>query len=407
VFVTAFNRDRDHYQVALALHEQGLLYKLVTDLYVPDKLQGSSLAEWLGVGHRYCSGLSSRYVESCLPALVRQALGLPFQRSNEGILSVFQSVDKDLSRRSLRAARAGGAGFFTYSGYALEAFTSLYAKYRPKILFVYHPPAIGFADALCSDLEKHPEVAWSYGLHMTEARQVDGDRVRQEILLADHVVCASGFTASAVRAICPAVEVTIVPYGCSHSPGRISKPSADSGVPKLLFVGQGLQRKGLHHLLKVWSSRKNWGAELLLVCSSFDPGLQSIIDASPSPIQMEANLPAAELQRRFQDADVFVMPSLAEGFGLVYLEALAAGCFVVGTTTTGLPDLCADEEMVRILEAGNLQQLEQAMADAIRMVKACEIDPAGISAKALKANTWQAFRDGIKRVAVQFDSQNC
>jgi glycosyltransferase involved in cell wall biosynthesis len=404
VFVTAFNRDRDHYQVALALHEQGLLHKLVTDLYLPDKLRGSSLAERLGVGHRYCEGLSSKYVETCLPALFRQVVGLPLQRSNEGILSIFQSVDKDLSRRSLRTARRGGAGFFTYSGYALEAFTSTYAKQRPKILFVYHPPAIGFTDTLRADLEKHPEIAWSYDLHMSEARQVDGERIKQEILLADHIVCASAFTAGAVRALRPTAAVTIVPYGCSHSPGRISKPSADSGVPKLLFVGQGVQRKGLHHLLKVWSSRKDWGAQLSLVCSSFDPGLRPIIDASSLPVQVEVNLPAAELQRRFHDADIFVMPSLAEGFGLVYLEALAAGCFVVGTTSTGLPDLCVDGEMATLLEAGNLHQLEQAILDAIKRVKGREINPANISEKALMANTWEDFRAGINRVAVQFVS---
>jgi glycosyltransferase involved in cell wall biosynthesis len=402
VFVTAFNRDRDHYQVALALHEQGLLHKLVTDLYLPDKLRDSSLAKRLGLSHRYCEGLSSRYVEICLPALFRQVLGLPLQKGNEGALSVFRLVDKDLSRQSLRTAREGGAGFFTYSGYALEAFTSEYAKHHAKVLFVYHPPAIGFTDALGSDLEKHPEVAWSYGLHMTEARQVDGERVRQEILLADNIVCASRFTASAVKAIHPAAAMSIVPYGCSYIPIRFSKPSAESGTPKLLFVGQGVQRKGLHHLLKVWSSRKDWGAELSLVCSSIDPGLQPIIDASPLPVRVEANLPTAELQQRFQDADIFVMPSLAEGFGLVYLEALAAGCFVIGTNRTGLPDVQADPDMVAITEAGSMQQLEQALVDAINRVKRGEIDPAGISAKALRANTWQGFRDGIKRVAMPF-----
>jgi glycosyltransferase involved in cell wall biosynthesis len=407
VFVTAFNRDRDHYQVALALHEQGLLHKLVTDLYLPDGLRGSYLAGRLGVGHRYCKGLPSKYVEPCLPALYRQVLGLPLQRTNGGILSVFRSVDKALSQQSLRTARRGGAGFFTYSGYSLEAFTSAYAKNRPKILFVYHPPAHGFTDALRADLEKHPEIAWSYDLHMTEARQLDEDRILQEILLADHIVCASAFTASAVRDLRPTAAVTIVPYGCSNSPGRISKPSADSGVPKVLFVGQGVQRKGLHHLLKVWSSRKDWGAQLSLVCSSFDPGLKPIIDASPSPIQVESNLPAGELQRKFQDADIFVMPSLAEGFGLVYLEALAAGCFVIGTASTGLPDLFADGEMAIILEAGNLHQIEQAILDAIKMVKGHEINPINISEKALMANSWSEFRAGIKRVALQFGSQNC
>jgi alpha-1,3-rhamnosyl/mannosyltransferase len=49
------------------------------------------------------------------------------------------------------------------------------------------------------------------------------------------------------------------------------------------------------------------------------------------------------------------MPSLVEGFGQVYLEALAEGCPVLGTSNTGLPDIGG--EAVNIIEAGDVDQL--------------------------------------------------
>ena len=51
------------------------------------------------------------------------------------------------------------------------------------------------------------------------------------------------------------------------------------------------------------------------------------------------------------------MPSLVEGFGQVYLEALAQGCPVLGTTNTGLPDLGGEADGIFLVTPGNLDEL--------------------------------------------------
>jgi glycosyltransferase involved in cell wall biosynthesis len=95
-----------------------------------------------------------------------------------------------------------------------------------------------------------------------------------------------------------------------------------------------------------------------------------------------------------QAADVFIMPSLIEGFGLTYLEALAAGCHVVGTANTGLPDLHLSDAACTLVPTGDLTALEGVIEDLIARRAACGLDPVAISAEAAHW-TWQDFRAGI------------
>ena len=69
-----------------------------------------------------------------------------------------------------------------------------------------------------------------------------------------------------------------------------------------------------------------------------------------------------QLLRYYQNASVFVFPSLYEGFGLPVLEAMACGCPVVCSNTSSLPEVVGDAAMM-------ISPLDvSAMEDAIRLV---------------------------------------
>ena len=55
------------------------------------------------------------------------------------------------------------------------------------------------------------------------------------------------------------------------------------------------------------------------------------------------------------------MPSLVEGFGHVYLEALARGCPVLGTANTALPDLGGEADGIFVTPAGDVEALTAAL----------------------------------------------
>jgi len=61
--------------------------------------------------------------------------------------------------------------------------------------------------------------------------------------------------------------------------------------------------------------------------------------------------------------DVFVMPSIWEGFGLVLLEAMAAGRPIVASRVATIPEVVADRETGLLVPAGDPLALAEALAE--------------------------------------------
>jgi phosphatidyl-myo-inositol dimannoside synthase len=64
-------------------------------------------------------------------------------------------------------------------------------------------------------------------------------------------------------------------------------------------------------------------------------------------------------------ADVFVMPSTGEGFGIVFLEALATGIHVIGGNRDGSLDALADGELGRLIDPDNQEELVSSVCTAL------------------------------------------
>jgi len=407
-YVVAFNRDRDFYQLPLALAEAGRLEALITDLYVPDALAGGKLSEAMGLTHRRVDGLPSKLVRSSATALLLQTVGLKFARTDRARNLLFNRLDAGLSSKAGRIALARGAHAFLYSGYALEAFEMLQGTDTRRLLFVYHPQGDYVQAILEEDFSRHPEVAASHQRHIEEITINEGDRVAREIKLATEIVCASTFTAQSVKACLGSkgTRVTTVPYGCFTAVAA-NRPDdrRERGKPRVLFVGQGTQRKGLHHLIKAWSQKLGEIADLTLVVNSLDPGIGRMMEALPDRPKVLTALSRDSLESEFAAADIFVLPSLVEGFGLVYLEALSAGCFVIGTQNTGLPDLRPPADVAAVLPAGDSEALRETLEKSIMQVRNGSISRGEIRAFAA-AQTWTEFRKGIINVVQRADSES-
>jgi glycosyltransferase involved in cell wall biosynthesis len=69
----------------------------------------------------------------------------------------------------------------------------------------------------------------------------------------------------------------------------------------------------------------------------------------------------ADLPRYVACADIFVRPSLAEGFGIVFLEAMAAGLAVIGTPVGGIRDFLKDGETGLFCEPGNPKDIAEKL----------------------------------------------
>jgi glycosyltransferase involved in cell wall biosynthesis len=128
-----------------------------------------------------------------------------------------------------------------------------------------------------------------------------------------------------------------IPYHCELE-GFLTarRPARESGEIVFLFCGQMIARKGLDHLLKAFAAvaGRHSAARLLLVGREAElPGLlEGLPDGVRARIEYGGFQPPEKLPGVFARADVFVLPSRYDGWGVVVNQAIGAG----------LPVICSD-----------------------------------------------------------------
>jgi phosphatidylinositol alpha-1,6-mannosyltransferase len=95
----------------------------------------------------------------------------------------------------------------------------------------------------------------------------------------------------------------------------------------------------------------------------------------PEVVRFLGYVPDEELPDLYRLADLFVMPSATEGFGIVYLEAVACGLRVLGGAADGSNDAIRDDSVGEAVEPANPQALFEAI---VRLLKKGRTDPAAI-----------------------------
>ena len=394
--VTAASGRRDGYQVPVALAEAGLLDMHVTDRYLPD-----SIAPFVGTMAR-CSGIRSleglaRSHHAQLPSQLvhcsrRLLLTKAAQRLRPSLRQRWSDDQDPISWSALRQAQCHGAALLLHMGYAHHAFMAESPTSRQRGLVQYHPQIVESARILRDDLLRYPVLS-----DARERLNIDvQDRTNQEELeRANLVICNSSFTARtcALRGV-PEQQLRVIPFGIEQPPLAPRASAQEIGCCHFLFVGSGLHRKGLHHLLEAWRDAGLQHSKLTLVCRSIDPQIRTNFSFADG-VELHSAVSQQQLEALYSAADVFVLPSMVEGFGYVYLEALARGCFCLGTLNTGLPDVAAECSALLMPAADPF-----ALSEALRRLEELALTQ-GFDRQAIAASvrpwTWSRFRQDLVR----------
>jgi glycosyltransferase involved in cell wall biosynthesis len=151
-------------------------------------------------------------------------------------------------------------------------------------------------------------------------------------------------------------------FGSGLAPAFVASRAAEPGPLRILFLGNVIPRKGLHTLLEA-IQLQSLDVQLGVVGSlATDPVYaREMQQKAPSLVTFHSSLDNAPLAEKLKSAQVLVVPSSYEGFGIVYLEGMGFGLPAIGTNAG------AASEIIRDGETGYLIPPEDAETLAARL----------------------------------------
>jgi glycosyltransferase involved in cell wall biosynthesis len=178
----------------------------------------------------------------------------------------------------------------------------------------------------------------------------------ESLLRADRLVAVSDHGRNVLlgRGVSPG-RIHVVPPGFDSIPVGVGSHVQRGGGPvRALCVAQWIERKGIRTLVEAWTLRERKGAVLELIGETdADPDyavqVTDAIETAPrGSIVVSGCVDDAALGASYAAADLFVLPSRYEGYGIVYAEALARGLPIIACDAGPVPDLVGREAAVLV-----------------------------------------------------------
>jgi colanic acid/amylovoran biosynthesis glycosyltransferase len=214
--------------------------------------------------------------------------------------------------------------------------------------------------------------SWSLTMHgSTEFYDVPGFRLAEKARTAAFVACVSDFTRSQMMLFVEEEQwpkLALVRCGIDPAQFRPQDVVAarDGGPVRVLTVGRLVGGKGFALLLDALHALVERGRDVALTVVGDGPSrtrlhAQAARLGIGDRIEWVGAIGQDEIRERYARADVFCLPSFAEGVPVVLMEAMAMEVPVVATNIAGIPELIADGASGLLVTAGRVDELANAL----------------------------------------------
>jgi glycosyltransferase involved in cell wall biosynthesis len=358
---------REHYAIPRALHGARKLHTLYTDFWA-----GSGIRSLLPASGKL-SSLATRFHPDLSDAPVHsynlRALSweMRLRRTSnpyEGFCDVGRrfasAVRADLKRQKWSSKSA----FFAYDTGALEIFSFLREQGVRCILDQMDP---GRVEVNLVREEQKQWPGWAADA-TTDVPDAYFARREQEWELADRVVVNSEFSRQGLIAQGVTPEKVVVLPLCyetggsgaaAEEPATIAAASFSRQRPlRVLFLGQVILRKGIHYLIEAARLLQNEPVQFEVV-GPLGISDEAVASAPPN-VHFHGRVNRDQAAAWYRQADLFVLPTLSDGFALTQIEAMAHGLPVIATANCG--EVVTDGADGFIVPVRNAEILARTMA---------------------------------------------
>jgi glycosyltransferase involved in cell wall biosynthesis len=165
-------------------------------------------------------------------------------------------------------------------------------------------------------------------------------------------------------------RIQVIPNGFRHPALPITVSREPGDCIKIISVARLIEVKGLDDALQALALMQRTYPTLEWHFDIFGDGperepltkLTAKLGLS-NRVQFHGSVPNETVLRELQIADIFLLPSWNEAFGLVYLEAMAMGCAVIGCLENGAADILTDRIDGRLVPPRDVESLAEVLGE--------------------------------------------
>jgi glycosyltransferase involved in cell wall biosynthesis len=250
----------------------------------------------------------------------------------------------------------------------------------------------------------NPKIRIVLHMHCAKLWELDHNMIERRVKKADLILGCSQYITDNIRKTFPmlAERCHTLYNGVDLAKFERSKDKKEKKLHhnSLLYVSKVTPEKGLHVLIEalerivkrdtsihldVIGSFTPWPQSFIIWMSedrkvqqlarfynkkngnSYLSQIRSKIDSSniPKNITFHGKIPHEDIIKYYQAADLFVLPSFCEAFGMGFVEAMAAQVPVVGTKVGGIPEILENGKAGVLVESGNSKELANAIIELL------------------------------------------
>ena len=248
--------------------------------------------------------------------------------------------------------------------------------------------------ALQTQLLKEEYANWGHSFNRTSERVIQ--REIAEYAVVDRITIPSFFARSSFeeRGI-DSEKIIHVPYGVNLD--SFAPVPREDRTFRIMYCGGMTFRKGIPYLLKAFENLGLKNAELWMV-GGMSKEMEGFLNSSALSLEniyFKGSFPQDQLKWYYSQCDVFVLPSIEDGFGMVIPQAMACGLPVIHSSNTGGRDIVRDgidgfEVPIRSVE-GLMEKIEFMYANR----KTCFEMGESARLRAQTAFTWRDYGNAM------------
>lgn len=167
------------------------------------------------------------------------------------------------------------------------------------------------------------------------------------------------------------VKIDIIPDGLDTDSFEPTQREAHPKVVRCLSIGRLIPRKGFQFLIRALPQileKVDQKFEIEIVGDGpYERELTTLAKELNvnSYIHFTGTVEYTELPQKYRDADIFILPSLAEGMPLVVLEAMGTGLPIIASRVQGIDELVADDINGALFDPGDVDGLADCIIKLI------------------------------------------